>query len=135
VDNHASILLRIKNTCGIRRKVAIAHRPLNRGQLVVRRTASEHEVQKQEILLLPTTLQLHSNNSTTTLLQKSRLQLLSATPAYDSSLQLRSATLATSQEELHQQSLSNQEKYCSQNSTTVLRILSPSSLFYLQPQS
>ncbi len=108
---------------------------LNRGQLVVCRTASEQEVRKQEILLLPTTLQLRSNNSTTTLLQKSRLQLLSATPVYDSSLQLRSATLATSQEELHQQSLSNQEKHCSQNSTTVLRILSPSSLFYLQPQS
>ncbi len=43
VDNHASILLRMKNTCGIQKKVATVLRPvvgLNKGQLVVHTTAS-----------------------------------------------------------------------------------------------
>ncbi len=78
MDNHACILLRIKNTLWIQKKVTAVLRPLqaqNGWQLVVYRTDSEQEVQKQETLPSSDILQL-------------RLQLPpktpSATPVYNS---------------------------------------------------
>jgi hypothetical protein len=80
VDNHACILLRIKNTLRIQRKVATVLRPLwawNRGQLVVHRTDSEQEVQNRRLSLFPDTLQLPSTTPPTTPLYNSSLLLCS----------------------------------------------------------
>jgi hypothetical protein len=56
VDNHTCILLRIKNTLGIQRKVTAVLRLLQawiRGQLVVYRTDTEQEVRNRRLSLLP----------------------------------------------------------------------------------
>jgi hypothetical protein len=62
VDNHASILWSIKIHAESERNSYCPEATvgMNRGQLVVHRTASEQEAQERELLLLPNTLQLRS---------------------------------------------------------------------------
>ncbi len=86
VDNHACILLRIKNTRGIHRKVATVLRPLwawNRGQLVVHRTDSEQEVPNRRLSSFLDTLQLLSTTPSTTPIYNSSLLLRSTEPTID----------------------------------------------------
>ncbi len=92
MDDHASILLKIKNTRGIQKESSYSPEAtvgLNRSQLVVRRTASDQEAQEQEILLFQilynSTLLLHTTD-------------YHGTPAYHSSLQPRSTTTAAYRE-------------------------------------
>ncbi len=80
MDNHGCILLRIKNTLGIQKKVTTVLRPLQarfRGQLVVYRTDSEQEVRNRRLSLPPIFY-----NSVYNSRRQLRLQLQSTTPRY-----------------------------------------------------
>jgi hypothetical protein len=85
VDNHACILLRIKNTLGIQKKVTAVLRPLQawlRGQLVVHRTDSKQEVRNRRLSFFPILY-----NSVYNSRWQLRLRLQSTTPIYYSAPQ------------------------------------------------
>jgi hypothetical protein len=92
VDNHTSILLRIKYSRNTKESSHSSESTvgLNRGQLpvVVHRTASEQEAQEQDT---------PSSYNSTTPYYNSTPELLSTTPDYEFSLQLHPATPAVYQ--------------------------------------